>query len=51
MSLEDSIQDDDECIVFDGLSVLVEKNFYRNSGDKIRIDFVEGQGITVELKN
>ena len=48
MSLDDSIHDDDEQLVFGDLTVLVEKNIYQNIGDKLKIDFIEGQGIVVE---
>lgn len=48
MSLDDSIHDDDEQFAFGDLTVLVEKNFYQNIGDKLKIDFIEGQGIVVE---
>lgn len=33
----------------DGLIVLMDKDFHRNNADKVKIDFVEGQGITVEF--
>lgn len=32
----------------DGLIVLMDKDFHRNNADTVKIDFVEGQGITVE---
>ena len=48
VSLDDSIHDDDEQLVFGDLTVLVEKNFYQNIGDNLKIDFIEGQGIVVE---
>lgn len=48
MSLDDSIHNDDEQLVFGDLTVLMEKRFYQSMGDKLKVDFVEGQGIVVE---
>lgn len=49
MSLDDSVQDDDVQIPFEELTVLISKGFYRSLSGKLKIDFVEGRGITVEL--
>ena len=48
VSLDDSIQDDDEQLAFGDLTVLVNKQFYQSVGGKLKIDFVEDQGIVVE---
>ena len=48
VSLDDAIHDDDEQLAFGDLTVLVEKQFYQSLGGKLKIDFVEGQGIVVE---
>lgn len=49
MSLDDSIQENDVQTDVDGLIVLMDKDFHRNNADKVKIGFVEGQGITVEF--
>lgn len=47
MTLDESIQDNDDRIVRDGLTVLIDKALHKTVGD-LKIDFVEGRGITVE---
>lgn len=41
------MQDNDDRLVFDGLTVLIDKALHTAVGE-LKIDFVEGRGITVE---
>lgn len=49
MSLDDSIDVNDEQIKIGDLTILMDKSTFARIGDKVKVDFVEGQGITVEV--
>ncbi|MDR2573274.1 MAG: hypothetical protein LBC94_02825 [Desulfovibrio sp.] len=51
VTLDDAAHDDDEQFVFGDLTVLVKKQFYHSIDGKLKIDFLEGQGIVVEIIN
>ena len=46
MTLDESIQDTDEQVACNGLTILIDKTLFGNIGD-LTVDFLEGQGITV----
>lgn len=49
VSLDDTINDNDVRIEVDGLTILSDRSFYEQHGGNLKIDYVDGQGMVVEI--